>query len=310
MSVSEIFFHDVTKRFRDKEILSDANFELKNGLTFMVGKNGAGKTTFISLAVGLESVDSGTVELFGKNPQKLDKNTKKKLGLQMQNDSFLRNVKVREYIKLYEALYTSETAKSGKETGKTADVTNKVDAAKVREILELDSLLNRYAYTLSGGEKKKISLYLSILGNRKLIILDEPTAGIDVQVKDKIVYVIKYLRDCGINLLVSSHDLEEFYSIADNILMLDCGIVYDGSKAVFEEKYGYGYRICADKEIADDNILVGRLFENRYLYGRDKETLAKYFPLEEVEKTTAKDLYQIALLSGKTNPTPSGKENR
>ena len=131
----------------------------------------------------------------------------------------------------------------------------------VRGILAIDSLMDRYAYTLSGGEKKKVSLYLSILGNKKLIILDEPTAGIDVQIKDKIVFVITYLRECGVDILVSSHDLEEFYTIADNILMLDLGIVYDGAKVGFEKKYGYGYRVCTEKKVEDKNILAGSLFE-------------------------------------------------
>ena len=74
-----------------------------------------------------------------------------------------------------------------------------------------------------------MSLYLTLIGNRELIILDEPTAGIDVEVKDRIVSVIIYLRECGVNLLISSHDLEKFYGIANNILMLDRGFVFDGT---------------------------------------------------------------------------------
>lgn len=290
MNMSTIVFHDVSKRFRDKQIFLHENFQLKEGLTFLVGKNGAGKTTFINLSVGLEFANEGSVELFGHSLSKIDKNMKKKIGIQMQNDAFLRNVRVKEYIKLYEALYDANRIGNGEKL---------VNTAKVRDILEIDSLMDRYAYTLSGGEKKKVSLYLSILGNKKLIILDEPTAGIDVQIKDKIVFVITYLRECGVDILVSSHDLEEFYTIADNILMLDLGIVYDGAKVGFEEKYGYGYRVCTEKKVEDKNILVGRLFEKKYLYSRDKKTLANYFSMEEIEKTTVKDLYQIALLSKK-----------
>lgn len=288
--MNKIVFKDVSKKFHDNQIFSHTNYCLREGLTFLVGKNGAGKTTFINMAVCLEPVNEGLIELFGHTVTKIDKNTKMKIGLQMQNDAFLQNVKVKEYVKLYKALYFGNEADNREST---------VDMNKVREMLEIDKLMDRYAYILSGGEKKKVSLYLTIIGNKKLIILDEPTSGIDVQTKDKIVFVIMYIKECGIDVLVSSHDLEEFYSIADNILMLDLEIIYDGTKTDFERNFGYGYRVCTEKIVADSDLLVGMLFEKRYLYSREKETLEKYFPPEDIKRTTAKDFYQIALLSDK-----------
>ena len=113
VNMSTIVFHDVSKRFRDKQIFLHENFQLKEGLTFLVGKNGAGKTTFINLSVGLEFANEGSVELFGHSLSKIDKNMKKKIGIQMQNDAFLRNVRVKEYIKLYEALYDANRIGNG-----------------------------------------------------------------------------------------------------------------------------------------------------------------------------------------------------
>lgn len=296
--MNQIIFYGVTKKYGDTDILLEQDFSLKDGLTFLVGKNGAGKTTLIRLSTGLEAVTAGRIDLFGRPVTQIDKDIKRRLGLQLQNDSFLRNVRVGEYIRLYEALYEGEGG-AKKQESLESNADKGVNTVKIREILEIDHLFKRYAYTLSGGEKKKVSLYLTLIGNRELIILDEPTAGIDVEVKDRIVSVIIYLRECGVNLLISSHDLEEFYGIADNILMLDRGFVFDGTKEIFQRKYNYPYKVCTERNIQDSGVLEGDLFEKKYLYGRDIETLLKYFDRNKIEQTTAKDLYQIALLDGR-----------
>lgn len=282
---SKIEFHDVTKAYQQTVIFQHQDYRMRPGLTFLVGKNGAGKTTLIRLAMGLEAANSGQVLLFGAPAEKANRAVKRKVGLQLQNEAFMRCVRAGEYIQLYEALYGSELREGTPRLG------------KVWEMLEIEPLIRRYAYTLSGGEKKRLSLYLTIVGNKELIILDEPTAGIDVEVKDRIVSVIMYLRSCGCDVMVSSHDLEEFYTVCDNVLMLNQGVVFDGLKKDFEAVYDYRYRVEAEESVGDDPRLVeGKLFERRYLYSRERETLLEYFPDRSIEKTTAKDLYQIALL--------------
>lgn len=270
--------------FGKKNIITNENFTLKDGITFLVGKNGAGKTTFIKLATGLEAVDGGEVTLFEHPVQKLGNAEKLKLGLQLQNEAFLRSVKVKEYIGLYSSLYNK---------GNAVIANLEKD---IKEILCIDELLNQYAYTLSGGEKKRLSLFLAIIGNKDLVILDEPTAGIDVEVKDKIITTIQYLKKQKMNIIVSSHDLDEFYNITDSLLILNKGIIFDGSKEEFEKKYNYKFKVCTDKKIEDKDVIIGNLFEKHYLYSANKESLTKHFPEDTIEKTNIKDLYQIALL--------------
>lgn len=282
--MNEICFRNVTKMFGKKEILTNENFSLKDGITFLVGKNGAGKTTFIKLATGLEAVNGGKVMLFEQPVQKLGNAEKLKLGLQLQNEAFLRSVKVKEYIGLYSSLYD-------KGNGSAINLEN-----DIKEILCIDELLNQYAYTLSGGEKKRLSLFLAIIGHKELVILDEPTAGIDVEVKDKIITTIQYLKKQKMNIIVSSHDLDEFYNITDSLLILNKGIIFDGSKEEFEKKYNYKFKVCTDKKIEDTDLVIGNLFERHYLYSTNEEKLTKHFPKEAIEKTNIKDLYQIALL--------------
>lgn len=98
------------------------------------------------------------------------------------------------------------------------------------------------------------------------------------------------------NIIVSSHDLDEFYNITDSLLIMNKGIIFDGSKEEFEERYNYKFKVCTDKKIEDKDVIIGNLFEKHYLYSRDEEKLKKHFPKETIEKTNMKDLYQIALL--------------
>ena len=88
--MNQIIFYGVTKKYGDTDILLEQDFSLKDGLTFLVGKNGAGKTTLIRLSTGLEAVTGGRIDLFGRPVTQIDKDIKRRLGLQLQNDSFLR----------------------------------------------------------------------------------------------------------------------------------------------------------------------------------------------------------------------------
>lgn len=140
---------------------------------------------------------------------------------------------------------------------------------------------------------------LSIIGNKQLVILDEPTAGIDVEIKDKIINVIKYLKDQHVTLLISSHDLEDFFAISDHILMVDRGIIFCGNKQAFAQKYDYRYKVYSETKIPDyKDILVCNYFSERTLYSNNKQKLLKYFSEDQITPTNIKDVYQIALKLG------------
>lgn len=282
---NEIIFDAVTKTYGKKVIFNKDSFSLLDGITFLVGKNGAGKSTMIKIATGIEPVNDGAVRLFGNPASKITIQSKEKVGLQMQNDAFLRGIKVREYIALYSRIYNVRpNAAYSTET--------------VYDLLNIEPLANSYAYALSGGEKKRLSLMLSVIGDKKLIVLDEPTAGIDVEVKEKIMSVIEYLRDSKINLLVSSHDLDEFFPIANNILMVNHSIIFAGTKQSFLNKYDCYYKVTTSKIIDNKAVLRSRISREKTLYSKDKPLLLKYFKEDEIKSATSKDLYQLAQLEG------------
>lgn len=103
--------------------------------------------------------------------------------------------------------------------------------------------MGRYAFNLSGGEKKKVSLFLALIGDKDLIILDEPTAGIDVEVKVKIIEVLNYLCSKGINIIVSSHDLEDFFENSDHLLLINRGKIFEGDEIDFLKKFKNVFKV-------------------------------------------------------------------
>lgn len=222
---------NLVKSYQSNSIFKGDSISFYNGTTLLAGPNGAGKSTLIKLILGLIPANSGEIRLFGRDISKtgLNLQEKKKVGLQLQNDSFLKAVKVSEYIELYQRLY-----------GVTSE---RYSIEKIRDILSIDQLLGRYAFNLSGGEKKKVSLFLALIGDKDLIILDEPTAGIDVEVKVKIIEVLNYLSSKGINIIVSSHDLEDFFENSDHLLLINRGKIFEGDEIDFLKKFKNVFKV-------------------------------------------------------------------
>lgn len=248
------------KSYQSTKIFNGDNISCFKGMTLLAGPNGAGKSTLIKLILGLSSPTSGQIQLYDEEVAQngLTIQAKQKIGLQLQNDSFLKSVKVKEYIELYQKIYGCYSQRYSIE--------------KVRSILDIDKLLEKYAFNLSGGEKKKVSLFLALVGDKDLIILDEPTAGIDVEVKVKIIEVLNYLRKREINILVSSHDLEDFFENIDYLLLINRGKVFQGSIDNFFEKFKKIYKVeCEDSVCKKVNKPKTNLFGKDYFLLREEE---------------------------------------
>ncbi|MCU7558626.1 ATP-binding cassette domain-containing protein [Macrococcus capreoli] len=285
---SLISLKDVKKKY-SKEIFDNLSIDFYEGITLLAGPNGAGKSTLLKMIVGLENIQQGNITLLGINPQKdIHKSLKKKIGVQLQNDNFLKGIKVKEYIKLFQLLYFVET--------------ESYSIDRIKTLLNIEELYEKYAFTLSGGEKKRFSLYLSIIGNKKLIILDEPTAGIDIEVKVSILNVLKYLREMGVNIIVSSHDIEEFIDISDDILIINRGLKYQGSfnhlkNEIFINKYKV--KITNDNKYLLNKFTAYNLFGEDYFIVNDSDDM---FYNEEKEKLTIKDYYHfLSSMEGLSN---------
>ncbi|KOS62250.1 ABC transporter ATP-binding protein [Lysinibacillus agricola] len=200
----------LTKSYKTKCVVDHINVDIKEGeVVALIGSNGAGKTTTIGMLLGIIPQDSGTIEYWTTD-------YKKEMGTQLQSTPFFEGYSVEDNVKLFGAFYG-------------LPLTNK----KVEEKLAAFDLLQvkkTPALKLSIGQQKRLAIIVTTLHNPKLVILDEPSAGLDPRGQKEIQQIIKRLKDSGVAVLFSSHDMLEVMNVADRILIMHHGkIIANGS---------------------------------------------------------------------------------
>jgi ABC-2 type transport system ATP-binding protein len=195
------------KKFGNTVALDGLDLQVRSGELFAVlGPNGAGKTTAISLLLGLQQPDSGTALLFGKSPNDVD--TRRQIGVMMQEVALAPELRVREQIDLVASYYPSPlTPDAGMELTNTT------------------SLADRPYGKLSGGQKRQVQFAMAIVGRPKLLFLDEPTVGLDVQARELMWVTLRKLVNSGASIVLTTHYLEEAEALADRVAVLAKGRV-------------------------------------------------------------------------------------
>lgn len=196
---------DVVRRFGAVVALDGITLALHPGeLVALLGPNGAGKSTAISIAVGARSPDSGDALLFGLDPRLA--HARAAIGVAPQETSFPPTARVRELVGLVRSHFPApaQTEHLFAEFG-------------------LTRVANRLAGGLSGGERRRLALALAFAGRPKLLVLDEPSGGLDVEARRAAWTSIRAFRDNGGAVLLTTHHLEEAEALADRIVVLDCG---------------------------------------------------------------------------------------
>jgi ABC-2 type transport system ATP-binding protein len=197
------------KSFGSRQVLSNLNFEIVKGeITAFLGPNGAGKSTTLKILLGLRKPTEGTVRTEGR------------IGYTSQELSFPAHLKVQEILSFVKAHYP--------------------DSHPVEELarrFHLDHLMNRQIGGLSGGEKRRLGLACALMGKPDILVLDEPTTGLDLESRHHLWSEIQTFKSSGGSVLLSTHDLHEVSRIADRILLLDQGqILFAGSlQKILEE---------------------------------------------------------------------------
>ncbi|WP_419958942.1 ABC transporter ATP-binding protein [Psychrobacillus sp. BM2] len=191
------------KRYGNLQVLNGVNFEVKQGEIFAIlGRNGAGKTTLINALMQLTDYEGEIVYDFNK------KNLYKNINLQLQTSQFEEGAKVLETCKLYKALLRSD-----------------VNLDNLLDELELSNFKNNYIKTLSGGQKQKLSIVLTLIGQPKIIIFDELTTGLDTIARRGIWDLLKKINKINhTTIILTSHFLDEVEYLADRVMILDNGI--------------------------------------------------------------------------------------
>ena len=204
--------YGLTKSFAGKKALDNIDLDINSGQVFAIlGANGAGKTTLINILLGRLNADSGDVSVFGVKAGSLQ--AKRQAGAMLQVANLPETLKIKEHIQLFQSYYP-----------------NPMDYQQVIAYAGLQDMQNRYSKKLSGGEKQRLLFALSICGNPKLLFLDEPSVGMDVEARQGLWQAIRDLRAAGTGIVLTTHYLEEADNLADNIVLLKQGkIIKRGS---------------------------------------------------------------------------------
>lgn len=222
---------NLNKSFKDVKAVQNVSFKVKEGDLFaFLGLNGAGKSTTISIICGQLKKDSGTVLIDGNNIDKSVEGIKSELGVVFQNSVLDKPLTVKENLKNRAALY---------------GITGDDFSARLHEIsklLSLDEILNRPIGKLSGGQRRRADIARALLHNPKILILDEPTTGLDPQTRHTLWEVISTLRkETGMTVFLTTHYMEEAAD-ADYILILDSGkISAEGTPLQLKNAYCSDY---------------------------------------------------------------------
>ena len=222
------------KNYGQLRAVDGISFNVKEGEVFsLLGPNGAGKTTTIEILEGLRQQDGGTVKVLDFDPWTKGYDLHKKIGVIPQGFKFLDYPTPKEAIAYYGALF-----------GK------KVDPEEMLKRVILEDAANTWFQNLSGGQKQKLGMALSLVNDPEVVFLDEPTTGLDPQARRAVWEVIRKLKNEGRTVMLTTHYLEEAEELADRVAIMNHGkIVAMGTTDEIEAKYGSGTKmIVKEKE--------------------------------------------------------------
>ncbi len=212
MSVA-IRLENLTRRFGDVAAVDDLSLEVQQGEVFgFLGPNGAGKTTTIKLITGLLRRDSGRIDVLGADPQTDSLAVRRAIGLVPQDTNIYGDLSAVDNLWHHAALYCDDLSTVG---------------ARIDEQLRLMELFDRRldpAKTYSGGMKRRLALARALLHDPQIIFFDEPTLGVDVQVRHVLWEHVRELRDTqGKTFVVSTNDMAEAEALCDRLVIIDRG---------------------------------------------------------------------------------------
>lgn len=222
-----IEINNLDKSFQDVHAVNDLSLRVKEGELFaFLGVNGAGKSTTISIMCGMLAKDGGKVFIDGKDVDKDMREITKELGVVFQNTVLDAKLSVKDNLTSRAALYGI--------TGKEA----KQRIAHLAELLEFKDILNRTFGKLSGGQKRRVDVARALLNNPKILILDEPTTGLDPEARKAIWSVVTSLRkNQNMTVFLTTHYMEEAAD-ADYVVILDSGkISAEGTPLELKNNY-------------------------------------------------------------------------
>lgn len=209
MDQPAVVARDLKKTYRDVPAVKAINFTVPARTCFgFLGPNGAGKTTTVEILEGLRPRTGGNVTVLGFDPDRQKQVLKDRIGVCLQATNLPDKIKVHEALELFAAFYSK-----------------RVDGDALLKRLQLWEKRDAFYTTLSGGQKQRLALALALINNPQIIFLDEPTTGLDPQVRLEIRDLIEELRAEKRTILLTTHYIEEAERLCDRVAIIDNGVI-------------------------------------------------------------------------------------
>jgi ABC-2 type transport system ATP-binding protein len=261
-----------TKAFDGRTVLRGISFRVDAGETFaLLGPNGAGKTTTVEMIEGYRRPDGGQIRVLGEDPARAGRNHRARVGLMLQAGGGVDpRMTAREVLRLHGRFHIAPRG-----------------ADELLELVGLTAAARTRYRRLSGGEKQRLGLALALVGRPSVVVLDEPTAGMDVEGRTATRGLLGQLRNDGVTILLTSHDLTDVERVADRIGIIDRGrLVALGSPLELSQATSPVLRFRLDAPLSQPDV---RALEERIREGHGAATLVEEggsrYRLDAVEPT-------------------------
>jgi ABC-2 type transport system ATP-binding protein len=209
VSAPIIEVHNLTKHYGPVQALRGVSFEVQEGEVFgLLGPNGAGKTSTVDILEGLRPPDGGIVSVCGLDPQMPGAAFKQEIGAVLQATALPDKLRVGEAVSMFASFYKRRR-----------------DPAALLKRFGLEEKRNTFYSQLSGGQKQRLALAMSLVNEPRVLFLDEPTAGLDPQVRREIYTIIEELKKERKTILLTTHYIEEAEKLCDRVAIVDQGRV-------------------------------------------------------------------------------------
>ncbi len=234
-----VVVRDLAKRYGDRAVLDGISMTVERGeLVALLGPNGAGKTTTVEIIEGYRRAEGGSVRVLGEDPVAGGPGLRARVGLMLQGGGFDPRAAPRETLEQYGRFHSDPR-----------------HADELIDLVGLRAVAHTRYRRLSGGERQRLGLAVALVGRPEVLILDEPTAGMDPEARSATRSIVADLRAAGAAILLTSHDLGDVARMADRVVVLVRGrIVASGPPAELMARARPQFRFRLDRSLGDEEI--------------------------------------------------------
>ena len=238
---------DLTVAYGPKTAVDSISFEIRRGEIFgLLGPNGAGKTSTLSAIEGLVKPVSGTILLDSIDSMRHPRQARARMGVQLQATSFQSELQITQIVRLYAGLYGVQLSDQ--------------QIADGLRVIGLQDEAHKPFKQLSGGQQQRLSLYVAVVHEPALLLLDEPTAGLDPQSRRQLWGRIENIRQEGGSILLTTHSMEEAQAVCDRLAIIDNGtlLTVETPRDLIEKhKNDPRVRAVARGEVTLEDVFIG-----------------------------------------------------